>query len=38
MMMRPDHHYAAMSIMKYGSLALALTFAGKIVAFALKQM
>jgi hypothetical protein len=38
MMMRPDHHYAIMSIMKYGSLVLALIFAGKIVAFAVRQM
>lgn len=35
-MMRPDHHYAIMLMMKYGSLALALVFAGKIVAFAVR--
>ncbi len=35
-MMRPDHHYAVMLIMKYGSLALALVFATKIAAFALR--
>jgi hypothetical protein len=33
-MIRPDHYYAIMSIMKYGSLALAIVFAGKIAAFA----
>lgn len=36
MMMRPDHHYIIMSIMKYGSLALAIVFAVKIAAFALR--
>jgi hypothetical protein len=33
-MMRPDHNYALMSIIKYGSLALAIVCAGKIAAFA----
>ena len=33
-MMRPDHNYALMPIMKYGSLALAIVCAGKIAAFA----
>ena len=37
-MIRPDHYYAIMSIMKYGSLALALNFAGKIVWIAVRQM
>ena len=33
-MLRPESYYALMSIMKYGSLALAIFFAGKIAAFA----
>jgi hypothetical protein len=33
-MLRPESYYALMSIMKYGSLALAIVFAGKIAAFA----
>ena len=37
-MMRPDHIFAIMTIMKYGSLALAMIFASKIAAFAFTQM
>ena len=33
-MMRPDQYYAILSIMRYGSLVLAMLFAGKIVAYA----
>jgi len=36
-MMRPDHHYAIMLMMKYGSLALALVFAVRIAAFAVRN-
>ena len=31
-MLRPDQYYAILSIMRYGSLVLAMLFAGKIVA------
>jgi hypothetical protein len=34
--MRPNQYYAIMSIMKYGSLMLALVFAAKIAAFAVR--
>jgi hypothetical protein len=37
-MLRPESYYALMSIMKYGSLALAIVFAGRIVAFAATRM
>jgi hypothetical protein len=37
-MLRPESYYALMSIMKYGSLALAIIFAGRIVAFAASRM
>jgi hypothetical protein len=37
-MMRPDHYFAIMSIMKYGSLVLAMLFAGKIVVYAATHM
>jgi hypothetical protein len=37
-MMHPDHHYAIMSIMKYGSLLLAAVCAGKIAIFAIGQL
>ncbi len=33
-MLRPDQYYAILSIMRYGSLVLAMLFAGKIVAYA----
>jgi hypothetical protein len=33
-MLRPESYYALMLIMKYGSLALAIVFAGRIAAFA----
>jgi hypothetical protein len=33
-MLRPDHYYAILQIMRYGSLVLALLFASKIVAYA----
>jgi hypothetical protein len=36
--MRPDHHYAIMLMMKYGSLAIALTFAVRIAAFAVRTI
>jgi hypothetical protein len=36
-MMRPDHYYAVMLMMKYGSLACALVFAAKIAAFAIRS-
>ncbi len=36
-MMHPDLHHALMSIMKYGSLVLALSFAGKIAMFAVRR-
>jgi hypothetical protein len=37
-MLRPEPYYALMSIMKYGSLALAIVFAGRIAAFAATHM
>jgi hypothetical protein len=37
-MMHPDLHHAIISIMKYGSLVLALNFAGKIAVFAVRHM
>jgi hypothetical protein len=37
-MLSPGSYYALMSIMKYGSLALAIVFAGRIVAFAASRM
>jgi hypothetical protein len=37
-MMHPDLHHALLSIMKYGSLVLALSFAGKIAMFAVRHM
>ena len=37
-MMHPDLHHAIMSIMKYGSLVLALSFAGKIAVFAARHL
>jgi hypothetical protein len=37
-MMRPDHYYAIMLMMKYGSLAFALVFAVKIAAFAYRSI
>jgi hypothetical protein len=37
-MLRPESYYALMSMMKYGSLALAIVFAGKIAAFAATRM
>jgi hypothetical protein len=37
-MMHPDLHHAILSIMKYGSLVLALSFAGKIAVFAVRHM
>ena len=37
-MLRPELYYALMSIMKYGSLALAIVFAGRIAAFAATRM
>jgi len=37
-MMHPDLRHAIMSIMKYGSLVLALSFAGKIAVFAVRHM
>lgn len=37
-MMHPDLHHAILSIMKYGSLVLALSFAGKIAMFAVTHM
>jgi hypothetical protein len=33
-MMRPDQYYAILTLMRYGSLVLAILFAGKIVAYA----
>jgi hypothetical protein len=35
--MRPDQYYAIMTIMRYGSLVLALVFASKIAAFAMQS-
>ena len=32
-MMHPDHYYLIMSLLKYGTLGLALTFAVRLVAF-----
>jgi hypothetical protein len=37
-MLRPESYYALMSVMKYGSLALAIVFAGRITAFAATHM
>jgi hypothetical protein len=37
-MLRPESYYALLSIMKYGSLALAIVFAGRIAAFAATHM
>jgi hypothetical protein len=37
-MMHPDLHHEIMSIMKYGSLLLAIVFAGKIAAYAATHM
>jgi hypothetical protein len=37
-MLRPESYYALMSMMKYGSLALAIVFAAKIAAFAATHM
>jgi len=37
-MMHPDLHHAIMSIMKYGSVVLALSFAGKIAVFAVRHL
>jgi hypothetical protein len=37
-MLRPESYYALMSMMKYGSLALAIVFAGKIAVFAARHM
>jgi hypothetical protein len=37
-MMRPDHHFMIMSIMKFGSLALAMVFAVRIAAFAVRTL
>lgn len=36
--MRPDHYFAIMSIMRYGSLLLAMLCAGKLAAFAATHM
>ena len=33
-MMRPDQYWAILTVMRYGSLVLAMLFAGKIVAYA----
>ncbi len=33
-MISPDQYYAILSIMRYGSLALACVFASKIIAYA----
>jgi hypothetical protein len=35
-MMRPDHYYAVMMLIKYGSMAFVLLFAVKIAAYALR--
>jgi hypothetical protein len=37
-MLSPGSYYALMSMMKYGSLALAIVFAGRIAAFAATHM
>jgi hypothetical protein len=37
-MLRPESYYALMSIMKYGSLTLAIVFAGRIAVFAASHM
>lgn len=33
-MLRPDQYYAILTIMRYGSLVLAMLFAGKIAVYA----
>lgn len=37
-MMRPDHYYFLMSLLRYGMLGLALIFAVRLTAFLFGQM
>jgi hypothetical protein len=36
--MNPDHAYLILSIIRYGTLSMAIIFAGKLLAFAVRTL